>query len=76
MVSSLLMLFPTYIKKKICVQKKLWGGGYILGIKNKSKKKTIVDRDFFSISNIYKIKIVVLASEPVDGRSQVTELPC
>ena len=29
-----------------------------------------------SISNIYKTKIVVLASEPVGGRSRVTELPC
>ena len=29
-----------------------------------------------SISNIYKTKIVVLASEPVGGRSRVAELPC
>ena len=29
-----------------------------------------------SISNIFQTKIVVLASEPVGGRSQVTELPC
>ena len=29
-----------------------------------------------SISNIYKTKIVVLASEPVGGRSLATELPC
>ena len=28
-----------------------------------------------SISNIYKAKIVVLASEPVGGRSRATELP-
>ena len=28
------------------------------------------------MSNIYKTKIVVLASEPVGGRSRVTELPC
>ena len=39
----------------------------------------IVDRDSgnLSISNIYHItKIVVLVSEPVRGRSRVTELPC
>ena len=29
-----------------------------------------------SISNIYITKIVVLVSEPVRGRSRVTELPC
>ena len=29
-----------------------------------------------SISNIYIKTIVVLASEPVGGRSRVTELPC
>ena len=29
-----------------------------------------------SISNIFKTKIVVLASEPVGGRSRATELPC
>ena len=29
-----------------------------------------------SISNIYTTKIVVLASEPVRGRSRATELPC
>ena len=41
----------------------------------------IVDRDSGNlypiyISNIYKTKIVVLASEPVSGRSRATELPC
>ena len=36
----------------------------------------IVDRQWESISNIFIKKIVVLASEPVGGRSRATELPC
>ena len=41
-------------------------------------RKTIVDRDS---GNLYPIlykkkKMVVLASEPVGGRSRATELPC
>ena len=38
----------------------------------------IVDRDSGNlyISNIYQTKIVVLASEPVGGRSRATEFPC
>ena len=39
----------------------------------------IVDRDsgnLYPIYIIYKTKIVVLASEPVGGRSRATELPC
>ena len=55
------MLFPTF--------------PYKINSGNKKQKtffgKTIVD------INIYKKKkIVVLASEPVGGRSWVTELPC
>ena len=37
----------------------------------------IVDRDSGNLYQIYiKQKIVVLASEPVGGRSRATELPC
>ena len=39
----------------------------------------IVDRDsrnIYPIPGIYITKIVVLASEPVGGRSQATEFPC
>ena len=36
----------------------------------------IVDRDSGNLYPIYKTKIVVLASEPVGGRSWATELPC
>ena len=39
----------------------------------------IVDRDSGNLYQIYiyiYIKIVVLASEPVGGRSRATELPC
>ena len=40
-------------------------------------RKTIVEGQWESISNIYrKTTIVVLASEPVGGRSRATELPC
>ena len=46
-----------------------------LGIKN-NFIKTIVDRDSGNLYPIYIKKIVVLASEPVGGRSRVTELPC
>ena len=35
----------------------------------------IVDRDRGNLYPIYITKIVVLASEPVGGRSRVTELP-
>ena len=35
----------------------------------------IVDRDSGKLYPIYQ-KIVVLASEPVGGRSRATELPC
>ena len=39
--------------------------------------KTIVDRDSGNLYPIYIYKkIVVLASEPVGGRSRATELPC
>ena len=49
----------------------------ILGIKNKFFRKTIVGRrDSGNLYPIYKKKIVVLASEPVGGRSRATELPC
>ena len=63
------MLFPTFLEKK-----------KILGIKNKMFfwfRKTIVDRDSGNLYPIYIYKkIVVLASEPVGGRSRATELPC
>ena len=37
----------------------------------------IVDRDSGNLYPIYiKQQLVVLASEPVGGRSRVTELPC
>ena len=36
----------------------------------------IVDRDSGNLYPIYITKIVVLVSEPVRGRSRVTELPC
>ena len=36
----------------------------------------IVDRDSGNLYPIYIKKIVVLASEPVGGRSRATELPC
>ena len=40
-------------------------------------RKTIVDRDNGNLYPIYrKTTIVVLASEPVGGRSRATELPC
>ena len=42
-------------------------------------RKTIVDRDSGNLCPIYIHcikKIVVLASEPVGGRSRATELPC
>ena len=43
-------------------------------------KKTIVDRDNGNLYPMYivyrKTTIVVLASEPVGGRSRATELPC
>ena len=40
-------------------------------------RKTIVDRDSGNLYPIYiKKQIVVLASEPVGGRSRATELPC
>ena len=62
------MLFPTFLEKKI------------LGIKNKIFclfRKTIVDRDSGNLYPIYIYKKnVVLASEPVGGRSRATELPC
>ena len=35
-----------------------------------------VDRDSGNLYPIYIYKIVVLASEPVGGRSRATELPC
>ena len=59
------MLFPTFLEKN-----------------NKKQniflfRKTIVDRDSGNLYPIYIYKqIVVLASEPVGGRSRVTELPC
>ena len=39
-------------------------------------RKTIVDRDSGNLYPIYIQKIVVLASEPVGGRSRAIELPC
>ena len=64
------MLFPTSLEK------------IILGIKNKiffCLEKTIVDIGTMGIYIQYiyrKTTIVVLASEPVGGRSRATELPC
>ena len=62
------MLFPTILEK--------------INSGNKKQniflfRKTIVDRDSGNLYPIYiKKQIVVLASEPVGGRSRVTELPC
>ena len=66
-----LMLFPTFLEK--------------INSGNKKQniflftKTIIVDRDSGNLYPIYvkkKKKIVVLASEPVGGRSRATELPC
>ena len=51
----------------------------IVDIRNFNMKWKVVSphsRQWESISDIYINKIVVLASEPVGGRSRATELPC
>ena len=61
------MLFPTFLEQNNSGNKK----------QNISLFRiTIVDRDSGNLYPIYIKKIVVLASEPVGGRSRVTELPC
>ena len=73
------MLFPTFLETKIMGIKKNWFF-QIVDIGNFNMKLNgrwfpqIVDRDSGNLYQIYKI--VVLASEPVGGRSRATELPC
>ena len=62
------MLFPTFPEKKNSGNKKQ--NIFVF-------RKTLVDRDSGNLYPIYiKKQIVVLASEPVGGRSRATELPC
>ena len=61
------MLFPTFLEKNNSGNKKQ--NIFLF-------RKTIIDKDSGNLYPIYINKNVVLASEPVGGRSRATELHC